>query len=157
MKAKSIEFFSPQDNSQPAKKSVAKAPKLTGYISAAGKLVFPHKTVEQLGLDPQATRFKIGTQEGKRKLKSLYLIPGSASESDAFELVEGAKSYSIPLGVILQKKGVDYANTKYNFTIQPFDYEGDVTGYELEFEQPGPKTEYTGKPRGRKPKASSDE
>ncbi len=152
MKSAPIRFFSPQDNSERKEKSAAKPVIVTGYISATGKLVFPAKTIGQLSLDPESARFKIGTQEGTRKLKSLYLIPANDDQDETFEMVKAAKSYSIPLAVILQKGGVDYANAKYTFTIKPFDYEDDVKGYELQLNDQSPKAPYTGKPRGRKPK-----
>ncbi|WP_461105796.1 hypothetical protein [Spirosoma koreense] len=153
MKAKQIRFFSPDENSEATKKvkkSVAKAVPATGYISSAGKLVFPDKTIAQLGFDPQSSRFKIGTQEGKRKIKSLFLIPGAEGQDEVFDLVEGAKSHSISLPFILKKGGIDFAETKHSFTVKPFDYEEGVTGYELKLTNESPKPEYTGKPRGRK-------
>ena len=155
MKAKQIRFFSPNENSESKKKKkekVAKAVPATGYISSTGKLVFPDKTVAQLGLDPQSNQFKIGTQEGKRKIKSLYLIPGVEGGEETFELEKAAKSYGISLPYILQKGGIDYANTKHTFTIKSFEYGEGVTGYELKLSNESPKAEYTGKPRGRKPK-----
>ncbi len=152
MKAAPIRFFSLQENSEHKEKSTAKPVAVTGYISATGKLVFPAKTIGLLGLDPEATRFKIGTQEGTRKLKSLYLVPTTDDQSETFEMVKAAKSYGIPLAVILQKGGVDYANAKYTFTVKPFDYEENVKGYELQLNDQTPKPAYTGKPRGRKPK-----
>lgn len=153
MKPKQIRFFSPNENSETKKKatkSVVKAAPVKGYISATGKLVFPDKAVSQLGFDPQSSRFKIGTQEGKRKIKSLYLIPDSEGQEDTFELEKGAKSHGISLPYILQKGGIDYADTKYTFTVKPFDYENGIMGYELKLGNEKPKTEYTGKPRGRK-------
>ena len=153
MKAKQIRFFSPNENSESTKKtekSVAKATPATGYISSTGKLVFPAKTITQLGFDPNNSRFKVGTQEGKRKIKSLYLIPGDEEQDQTFELTQGAKSYGISLPFILQKGGIDFAETKYTFTVKPFDYEEDVTGFELKLASESPKPEYTGKPRGRK-------
>ncbi|GAB3168981.1 hypothetical protein [Telluribacter humicola] len=156
MKAKSIRFFSPDDNSEEKQKSSTKAPELTGYISGTGKIVFPNKTIEQLDINPEQTKFKIGAQEGKRKLKSIFLVPTTDDQSEAFELTKSAKNYNIPLSVILQKNGVDYSNNKYNFTVKPFDFEG-VTGYELQLDQEGPKPEYTGKPRGRKPKNAQEQ
>ncbi|WP_460967943.1 hypothetical protein [Spirosoma migulaei] len=55
MKAINIHFFSTTDNSQ-AKPKTGKAAKpakvvLTGYISSSGKLVFPAKTVANLGIN----------------------------------------------------------------------------------------------------------
>ena len=153
MKAKQIRFFSPDENSETKKKtetSVAKPTPVTGHISATGKLVFSAKAVAQLGFDPSNNRFKVGTQEGKRKIKSLYLIPGTDEQEQTFELAQGAKSHGISLPYILQKGGIDYADTKYSFTVKPFDYDNGVTGYELKLANERPKPPYTGKPRGRK-------
>lgn len=153
MKAKQIRFFSPQENSeskQPKKKAAVKQTPATGYISSAGKVVFPNKTVSQLGLDPDNNMFKVGTQDGKRKIKSLYLIPGADGQEEAFALEKAAKSYSMSLSYILQRGGIDFANTKYTFTVKPFDYDNGVEGFELKLASDAPKPEYTGKPRGRK-------
>ena len=153
MKAKQIRFFSVDDNSESKKKkekSAAKPAPVTGYISSTGKLVFPAKSIAQLGLDPENNRFKVGTQDGKRKIKSLYLIPGADDQQDSFELAQGAKSHGISMPYILQKGGIDYANTKYSFTVKSFDYDNGVTGFELKLTNDSPKPEYTGKPRGRK-------
>ncbi|HEV7350815.1 hypothetical protein [Telluribacter sp.] len=157
MKAKAIKFFSPEENSEPKSKRTEKAPALKGYISGAGKLVFPSKTIEQLDFNPDQSRFMIGAQEGKRKIKSLFLVPTTDDQAVSFEMAKGAKNYSISLAVILQKNGVDYANNKYNFTVAPFDYEEGTTGYELQLESQAPKAEYTGKRRGRKPKNENQE
>lgn len=156
MKATAIRFYSPQDNSESKKKekSLPKPATITGYVSSGGKIVFPAKSVAQLPFDPENTRFKIGTQQGKRKVKSLYLIPAGDDQDGAFEMVKAAKSYTIPLALILQKGGVDYANAKYSFTVKPFEYDAGVTGYELQLTSDAPKPEYTGKPRGRKAKKS---
>lgn len=154
MKASKIRFFSPEENSKPKpkEKSAPKSVPVTGYISATGKLVFPDKSIAQLGFDPATTPFKIGAQEGKRKIKSLFLIPATEDDSETFELEKAAKSYGVSLPIILQKGGIDYGVTKYVFTVKPFDYEADVTGYELQLNDPTPKPAYTGKPRGRKRK-----
>ena len=160
MNAKQIHFFSPTENSEATKtekKSAIKSVPIEGYISATGKLVFPNKAISQLGFDPQNNQFKIGTQDGKRKIKSLFMIPDAAGQEGAFELTKGAKSHGISLPYILQKGGIDYANTKYTFTVNSFDYEGDVTGYELKITSENPKVEYTGKPRGRKRQTSANE
>ena len=151
MKEKRIRFFSAEENSKPTPPKLEKPVTLTGTISAFGKLVFPIDTVEKLGIEPDSTWFKIGAQEGKRKLKSLYLVP-TDDESGAFALQKGGKSYGIPLGGILQKYGVDFKASKFDFTIKSFEYDEGVTGYELQLEDQAPKPEYTGKPRGRKPK-----
>lgn len=154
MKSTSIRFFSPNENTETKEKSVAKPVTVTGYISSTGKLVFPAKTVSQLGFDPETTRFKIGTQEGKRKLKSLFLIPANDGQAETFVMEKAAKSYGISLASILQKNKIEFATSKYTFTIKPFDYEADVTGYELQLDDQTPKPEYSGKPRGRKPKGT---
>ncbi len=150
MKSTEIRFYSSQDNSLVKEKSSPKPVTITGYVSNGGKLVFPQKTVAQLAFDPDTTRFKIGTQPGKRKVKSLYLVPAENEQDGAFKLVKAAKSYTIPLAVILQKGGVDYANAKFNFTVKPFEFETGITAYELQLSTDAPKPAYTGKPRGRK-------
>ena len=120
MKAINIHFFSPTENAQPKYKSkkAAKPAKvvLSGYISSSGKLVLPTQTVTNLGLDLDATPFKVGMDQGKRKAKSLYLVAGN-DDQDTFTFEKGAKSYSLGLPFILTKSGVDYAKTKYGFTI----------------------------------------
>jgi hypothetical protein len=153
MKVKAIRFFSPEENTSKKEKSKSQ-PKITGYISATGKLVFPPATLEELGIEAGSTRFKIGAQEGKRALKFLYLIP-SSEQTETFELVKSGRGFVIPLDVILKKGGVDFANSKYTFEVSPFSYEEGVVGYELALNSGAPKPEYTGKPRGRKPKAES--
>ncbi|TLV03199.1 hypothetical protein [Dyadobacter luticola] len=150
MKASAIKFFSPEENVIVTKKT-KEQPKLTGYVSGTGKLVLPPKTLEELAIEPLTTRFKIGTQQGKRTLKYLYLIP-SSDESGTFALSKSGRGFSIPLDVILKKNGVDFEQTKFTFTISPFNYEEGVVGYELELGSAEPKPAYTGKPRGRKPK-----
>ncbi|WP_020599218.1 hypothetical protein [Spirosoma panaciterrae] len=153
MKAKQIRFFSLDENSEAKKtkkKSAVKSAPVTGYISPAGKVVFPNKSAVQLGIDTENNRFKVGTQDGKRKIKSLYLIPDTGEGEEAFTLEKAAKSYSLSLPFILQKGGIDFGETKYTFSVKPFDYEEGVTGYELKLANQNPKPEYTGKPRGRK-------
>ncbi|MBC3794664.1 hypothetical protein [Spirosoma utsteinense] len=155
MKEKSIRFFTPEENTNTkTPKAATKATPLTGYISAAGKLVFPAKTLDQLELEADTVQFRIGTQAGKRSLKSLYLVPTHDNQADTFALQKAAKSYTLALGIILVKGGVDYHQTKYSFTIEPFDFEAGVVGYELRLAgaSPANKIAYTGKPRGRKPK-----
>jgi hypothetical protein len=159
MKAKQIRFFSPEENSESKKKAekvVAKSSPVTGYISSTGKLVLPAKAITQLGVDPNNNRFKVGTQDGKRKIKSLFLIPGD-EEDQTFELAQGAKSYAIALPFILQRGGIDFAETKYSFVVKPFDYDNGITGYELKLSTDSPKPEYTGKPRGRKKQSAVTE
>ncbi|GAB4022663.1 hypothetical protein GCM10028808_70820 [Spirosoma migulaei] len=156
MKALKINFFSPAENSQ-AKPIIEKAVKsakvvLTGYISSSGKLVLPAKTVANLGVDLNTTPFKVGIDQGKRKAKSLYLVPTS-SDAETFSFEKAAKSYTLALPFILKKSGVDFTKTKYDFTIRLFEYEG-TTAFALQIasEAAAAKVPYTGKPRGRKPK-----
>ncbi|WP_428667166.1 hypothetical protein [Runella sp.] len=157
MKVSALKFFSPLENSKPVEKKASKPVILKGSISGSGKLVFPDKIVEKLGIDPSGTLFKIGSQAGKRKLSSLYLVPATAGEPDLFKMVKAAKSFTIPLGVILKTGGVDYSDTKYSFIISSFEYEG-VTAFELELvKDQAEKVPYTGKPRGRKPKVKETE
>ena len=148
----SLRFFSPADNQLKPEKSKSVSPKLTGSISATGKLVFPFPTIEQLGINADTARFLIGRDEGKRKLKALYLVPASPEDTNGFGLEKGAKSYTIPLALILHKGGIDYGATKHLFTISSFEYQLGITGYELTLNNTAPNPPYTGKPRGRKPK-----
>ena len=154
MKAKAIKFFSPEENAPKAEKSISKPkPKPTGYISGTGKLVFPVATLEELGIEPETVLFKIGTQQGKRTLKLLYLIP-STDASESFAMAKSGRGYVIPLAIILKKGGVDFENIKYTFDVSLFSYEEGVAGFELAIGNSEPKPAYTGKPRGRKPKAA---
>ena len=93
--------------------------------------------------------------QGKRKAKSLYLVP-SSSDAETFSFEKAAKSYTMAIPFILKKSGIDFAKTKYGFTIRLFEYEG-TTAFELQVapESAAPKVPYTGKPRGRKPKPDS--
>jgi len=43
-------------------------------------LIFPKATLEEIGVEPQTAFFRIGTAEGKRKIKYLYLIPSEEQE-----------------------------------------------------------------------------
>jgi hypothetical protein len=150
MKANTIKFFSPEENVAVTKKAKSQA-KPTGYISGTGKLVLPPKTLEELGVEPLSTRFKIGAPEGKRTLKFLYLVPSTETEG-TFAMTKSGRGFSIPLDLILKKGGVDFEKTKYTFEITLFNYEEGVVGFELALNSSEPKPEYTGKPRGRKPK-----
>ena len=151
MKAKSIKFFSPQEN-VPKSEVVKSKPKPSGYISATGKIVLPVAALTELGIEAEATRFKIGTDQGKRKINSVYLIPAT-DENDSFSLEKSGRGYVIPLAIILKQGGVAFDTTKYTFTVTTFQYEEGVTGFELSLISAEPKPAYTGKPRGRKPRA----
>ena len=157
MKAVAIRFFSPQDNIKPVQKATTKQTAKvspTGSISATGKLILSPKTVEQLHIYP-AARFRVGIEQGKRKIKSLYLIPTHEDPANTFELVKKTNGYRIALSLILQKGGVDYQQTPYGFTIHSFAHQDGVTGYELRLNTPAPKPSDTGKPRGRQTKKHS--
>lgn len=154
MKVKAIKFFSPAENAPKAEKSISKPkPKPAGYISGTGKLVFPVAALEELGIEPETASFKIGTQQGKRTLKFLYLIP-SSDQNETFAMTKSGRGYVIPLALILKKGGVDFENVKYTFEVSLFSYEEGVAGYELTIISSEPKPAYTGKPRGRKPKTA---
>lgn len=89
--------------------------------------------------------------QGKRKAKSLYLVPSDSNE-DTFSFEKGTKNYSLSLPFILTRSGIDYAKTKYEFTIRLFEYEG-RTAFELQLSpEATAKAPYMGKPRGRKPR-----
>ncbi len=161
MKTFDIRFFSKTENSLPKEKK-EKTPKakkvvLEGYISGAGKVVFPAKTVANLGIDIENTPFKVGMQNGKRKAKSLYVVPADSDQDDTFQFVKAAKSYTLSLPLILKKSGVDFSKTKYEFTINSIDYDGN-TVFELQLNEKdaAPKAPYTGKPRGRKAKVKEE-
>ena len=151
MASKDIRFFLPEEN-QPKTKEKVKAKALpTGYISNAGKIIFPAATIEELGIEPETTKFQVGTDQGKRKIKNLYLVP--TDQQSAFSIVRTGRGYSLPLELILSKGGIDYNATKYTFTASVFDHEGKA-GYVLAIspETIVAKAPYTGKPRGRKPR-----
>jgi hypothetical protein len=150
MKLEDIRFFTPEEN-KPVKKKEETAQQATGYISATGKVIIPQKSADEVGLNPEGKAFRIGVPENKRKLKSLYVLPTSTDEEGAFEMKESGRNYFIPLGVILENSGVDFQNNKYTFDVNSFQFDNDVTGYELKLNAPTPKT----KRAGRKPKSEA--
>jgi hypothetical protein len=158
MKALNIHFFSSAENTKPAsppkKERKPATVILTGYISWAGKLVIPATTMVDLGVDLDKISFKVGIADGKRKVKSLYLVPTREREGN-FSFAKAAKSYTLNLAVILTKSGVDFSKAKYGFTIHLFEYEG-TTAFDLRLvlKTASLKVPYLGKPRGRKPKVA---
>jgi hypothetical protein len=152
MKLKAIKFFSPEENVPKTKTTEKAAPLPTGYISNSGKLVFPAAALRDLGTDPESANFKIGTQEGKRKIKSIYLVP-AANSDQTFSFEKSGRGHVIPLAIILKKGGIDFESQKLIFKISTFDFDLATKGYELVIEAEAPKPEYTGKPRGRRPNA----
>ena len=151
MKLKAIKFFSPEENVSKTKAVEKSAPLPTGYISNSGKLVFPSAALQGLGIDPESAKFKIGTQEGKRKIKSVYLVP-AASSDQTFSFEKSGRGHVIPLAIILKKGNVNFESEKLIFKISTFDFDQATKGFELLIEAEAPKPEYTGKPRGRKPR-----
>ncbi|WP_353720133.1 hypothetical protein [Dyadobacter sp. 676] len=99
MKLKAIKFFSPEENVPEVKTAQKAAPLPTGYISNSGKLVFPAAALRDLGIDPESANFKIGTQEGKRKIKSVYLVPAAISDQ-TFSFEKSGRGHVIPLAII---------------------------------------------------------
>ncbi|WP_353720097.1 hypothetical protein [Dyadobacter sp. 676] len=155
MKLKAIKFFSPEENVSKAKETRKEAPLPTGYISNTGKLVFPATALRDLGIDPESTKFKIGTQEGKRKIKSVYLVPSTSSDQ-TFSFEKSGRGHVIPLAIILKKGNVNFESEKLIFKISTFDFDQTTKGFELAIEAEAPKPEYTGKPRGRKPRQQAE-
>ncbi|SEJ32896.1 hypothetical protein SAMN05216327_108302 [Dyadobacter sp. SG02] len=155
MKLKAIKFFSPEENVPKVKTTPKAAPLPTGYISNSGKLVFPAAALGDLVIDQESANFKIGIPEGKRKIKSVYLIPASNSDQ-TFSFEKSGRGHVIPLATILKKGGVDFESQKLVFKISTFDFDQATKGYELAIETEAPKPVYTGKPRGRKAKAGTD-
>lgn len=151
IKMKNIKFFSPEENQEKATRSQKEKQLPGGRITSAGRIIFPAATLEELAIDTN-TRFQVGTDQGKRKMKNLYLVP--TGEESGFQLVRMGRGYSLPLELILSKGGIDYATQEYVFTASIFMYEG-APAYQLAFSTKEPKPAYTGKPRGRKPKASN--
>lgn len=154
MKLKAIKFFSPEENVSKTKATEKAAPLPTGYISNSGKLVFPAAVLRDLGIDPESANFKIGTQEGKRKIKSVYLVPSTSSDQ-TFSFEKSGRGNVIPLAIILKKGNVNFESEKLIFKISTFDFDQATKGFELAIETEAPKPEYTGKPRGRKPHAQA--
>lgn len=155
MKTPQIKFFTPEENTPLTSKVVEKA-KPTGNISDSGLLIFPKATLEEIGVEPQTALFKIGATEGKRKIKSLYLIPTDQQEG-SFSFTRIGRGSGIALPVILKRGGIDYEAVKHIFTITIFNYSEGVVGYELAIEPEAPKEPYTGKTRGRKRKVAGEE
>lgn len=126
-----IRFFTQEDNELNGKAVAANA---AGYISRSGKLILPLRAFEQVGFDPQVTRYRIGTKTGKRKVKTLYLVPTDEADPAAFELIASPKKYYMALSGLLRKYRLYYWAVHYKFTIQPFIYDG-ATAYALELKE----------------------
>ncbi|RYF70037.1 MAG: hypothetical protein EOO39_16460 [Cytophagaceae bacterium] len=151
-----VQFFSPADNAAQGSTPEAAAPKLTGYISSSGKLTLPSSTLDRLGLEASVSAFRVGTDAGKRRIKTLYLVPAQEDAPDGFVMGQGAKSRFIQLGSQLKRNGLDFSALRYRFSVSPFEYEGQRAFALRLTEDKGtrqPKAPYMGKPRGRKKKA----
>lgn len=144
MKVKNLRFLSPEENIAVKKKDESTS-QPSGYISGTGKLIIPQKAADEVGMSADNAAFKIGVQENKRKLKSLYLVPASGDEEGAFEMKNSGRNNFIALGVILENNGVEFQTNKYTFDIDTFEYEQGVKGYELKLNDPTPKTKRAGR------------
>ncbi len=154
MNLEDIRFFSPKEN-KATRKPRSKAESndaTTGYITGTGKVIIPQKSADEVGIESENATFMVGMQQNKRKLKSLYIVPASDDQEGTFEMKNSGRNNFIALGVILEKNGLDFQNNKYTFDINPFNFDGDVTGFELKLNTPTPKT----KKPGRKPKAQDE-
>jgi len=154
-----IRFFTQADNQAATKTAKAdkavKSTLLTGYLSPTGKLVLPTKTVQAASNLSSVQAMKVGSPAGKRKLITLYLVPTDEQDAEGFAVTTTPRGLTIELAQILANGRVDYKTNKYSFTLTPFAYQEGITGYELALtaQRAQPKAPYTGKPRGRKPKA----
>jgi len=154
-----IRFFTPADNQAAATTAkadkLAKSAPLTGYVSPTGKLVLPTKTVQAASNLSSIQAMKVGSSAGKRKLTALYLIPTDKRDAEGFPVVATPRGITIELARILTEGGINYKVDKYSFTLIPFADEAGTSGYKLQLTTPHAeeKAPYTGKPRGRKPKA----
>lgn len=148
-------FFSPSDNvEKQAKKTKNNETILSGYISRSGKLVFPPAIQTSLPVSLKETKVRIAVEEGKTKIKKLYILPSTNAEN-GFPVEETPRGYIISLGEILMNGGVTFDKKKYTFSILSFKYDESI-GMQLtihETENPKKGVEYTGKKRGRKPKS----
>lgn len=142
-----IRFFSPQENKAERKTKVKEesGEPATGYISSTGKVIIPQKAAEEVGLNTSHTTYMVGTEQNKRKLKSLYVVPASGHTEGAFEMVSSGRNNFIALGVILEKSGLDYQNNKYTFEISSFVLGDDIKGIELKLNKPTAKTKRAGR------------
>lgn len=154
-----IRFFTQADNqsvSTTAKVKKVKDPApLTGYVSNTGKLVLPTKTVQAISDLASVQAMKVGSPAGKRKMTVLYLIPTDEQDTEGFPVVATPRGVNIELAHILTGGRINYKTEKYSFILIPFADQAGTTGYELRLTTPRAeeKAPYTGKPRGRKPRA----
>ena len=153
-----IQFFTHADNilSEKNTRPSEKPKEVIGYISRTGKLVFPKAIHADLPFQLDSGQVLVGTQEGKRTLKKLYIIPAD-DKQDGFTSEVTPRGFVLDLANVLANAGITYSTRKYNLYIQPYSYEN-RTGMEISIKEMAPlneeKKEYTGKKRGPKPKAA---
>ena len=136
MKQLSLKFFKVHENEVSPGKTSTKKPALIGYLSASGKLVLPPETFRALSIDPLTIAFRIGHRAGKRLLDALFLVPAPIRDSDSFPLVKTSNHYAISIGTLLLNRGIDFKQMKHIFTITPFAFDSNVTGYMVVFSVP---------------------
>ncbi|RAJ97474.1 hypothetical protein LX87_02374 [Larkinella arboricola] len=139
VKADKIRFFSPQENQEKTPKATPKPPAFTTTVTKTGRLAFPQKLMEGLQIDPSKPYYKVGTVNRRKGVKALYLFPTQEGDPEAFELAKTGRSYSIQLKGVLQKIGLDFENQQYDFTIQPYEFGGGLSGFELVSERVTPR------------------
>ncbi|WP_266366349.1 hypothetical protein [Tellurirhabdus rosea] len=157
MKERKLRFFSPNENVEKTQKVSKKEEPLTCSISLTGRLVFPLSTAEQLGMTDENTDYRIGMEEGKRKVKSLYLVPADTQGDDTFKFVKTGRSFTVPLHGILKSLNLDYTTTLFTFAVTPFSFGNGVSGLELKLAGQVEREKREGEPkkRGRKPRSAS--
>lgn len=136
VKPEKIRFFSPSQGEEKAPE--AAAPKQTTFsttVTKTGRLAFPQKLMEGLGIDPSKPNFKVGTTNRRKGVKALYLIPTDNDDTEAFSLTKTGRGYSIPLKGVFQQMGLEFTDQEYVFMIKPFEYAEGVTGFELVSDQ----------------------
>ncbi|WP_111628799.1 hypothetical protein [Larkinella arboricola] len=140
VKPDKIRFFSPEDNSDEAPKVAQKETTFSTSVTKTGRLAFPQKLMEGLNIDPTKPYYKVGTVNRRKGVKALYLMPTQQGDSEAFELAKTGRGYSIPLKGVLQKIGLNFQDQEYTFTIKPYDFGDNISGFELVSDQQTPRT-----------------
>ena len=155
MKERKLRFFSPTENIEKKEKVVKKDEPLTCSISLTGRLVFPLSTADQLEMEAEKTVYRIGIEEGKRKVKSFFLVRAEEGAEDTFKFVKTGRSFTVPMHGILKALNLDFAQTLYTFAVSPFAFSNGVSGYELKLAGQLEREKRTTEPkkRGRKPRA----
>ncbi|GAB3248939.1 hypothetical protein GCM10027347_05680 [Larkinella harenae] len=140
VKPNKIRFFSPADNTDEAPKVTPKETTFTTAVTKTGRLAFPQKLMEGLNIDPTKPFYKVGTVNRRKGVKALYLMPTEQGDNEAFELAKTGRGYSIPLKGVFQKIGLNFQDQEYTFTIKPYDFGDDISGFELVSDQQTPRT-----------------